>query len=69
MVWGLGTNQLNQFRKCSFLHELEAITHCMFVPYALILQTRDSVQYVVAEGTKEILSVHFTRGSLSALVN
>lgn len=69
MVWVLETNQLNQFRKCSFLHKLEAITHCMFVLCALILQTRDNVQYLVAEGTKEILSLHFTRGSLSALVN
>lgn len=69
MVWGLETNEINKFRKCSFLHRLEAITHCIFVPYGLILQTCDNVQYLVAEGTKEILSFHFTRGNLSASVN
>lgn len=39
MGWIWETSELNKFRKLSFLLELEAITHYMLVPYAVIQQT------------------------------
>lgn len=55
MVWGLEINELKKFTECSFLHKLETVTHCMFGHYALILQARDNVQYLVAEGTRDLI--------------
>lgn len=43
--------------------------HCSLVPYLIIQQMGEHVCYLDAEGTKEVLSLHFTRGSLFALVN
>lgn len=69
MGWILETNELNKFRKFSMLPELEAVAYYSWVPYSFIQGTGENVYYLVAEGTKEVLSLHFTRGSLSASVN